>query len=255
MISSSFSALNKQFPIFYNFSSYLWIKKVKILVVEDDINLRETIVTFLEGEGYCCEQACNRIQGSDKLNLYEYDCVLIDIGLPDGSGFDLIKELKILHSNTGIIVISAKNSLDDKVTGFDLGSDDYLVKPFHLTELNSRIKSLLRRIKFEGKNEIKMGLLHILPDNRQAVANNQQLNLTKKEFDLLILFVTNSQRVLTKESIAEHLWGDFADSSDSFDFVYSQIKNLRRKLLEKTGVDYFQNVYGTGYVFNVENEK
>lgn len=222
--------------------------------MEDETNLRETVVSFLKDEGYCCEQAHNREQGSDKLNLYEYDCVLVDIGLPDGNGFSLIKELKNLHPGTGIIIISAKNSLDDKITGFDLGSDDYLVKPFHLSELNSRIKSLFRRIKFNGKNETCIGNLKILPDYRQVFANDEQIVLTKKEFDLLIFFVTNPKRVLTKESIAEHLWGDFADSSDSFDFVYSQIKNLRRKLLEKTGVDYFQNVYGTGYVFNSEAE-
>jgi DNA-binding response OmpR family regulator len=228
---------------------------LKILVIEDETNLRETIVSFLEEEGYCCEQAANKIQGSEKLNMYEYDCILVDIGLPDGNGFSLIRELKMLHPNTGIIIISAKNSLDDKITGLDLGSDDYVVKPFHLTELNSRIKSLFRRIKFNGKNETIIGQLHILPDYRQVFLNNEQINLTKKEFDLLIYFVTNPKRVLTKESIAEHLWGDFADSSDSFDFVYSQIKNLRKKLLEKTGIDYFQNVYGTGYVFNVEEDR
>jgi len=223
---------------------------LKILVIEDETNLRETIVSFLEEEGYCCEQANNKMQGSEKLNLYEYDCILVDVGLPDGNGLSLIKEIKEVHPGTGIIIISAKNSLDDKIKGLDLGSDDYLAKPFHLSELNSRIKSLFRRIKFSGKNETTIGKLHIFPENRQVFVNDKLINLTKKEFDLLIFFVTNPKRVLTKESIAEHLWGDFADSYDSFDFVYSQIKNLRKKLLEKTGIDYFQNVYGTGYTFN-----
>jgi len=228
---------------------------LKILVIEDETDLRETIVSFLVEEGYCCEQACNKEQGSDKLNLYEYDCILIDVGLPDGNGLSLIKEIKKVHPGTGIIIISAKNSLDDKITGLDLGSDDYIAKPFHLSELNSRIKSLFRRIKFSGKNETIIGKLLILPENRQVFVDEELVNLTKKEFDLLIFFVTNPKRVLTKESIAEHLWGDFADSYDSFDFVYSQIKNLRKKLLEKTGVDYFQNVYGTGYQFNVEEDQ
>jgi len=210
----------------------------------------ETITSFLEEEGYRCEQADNITLGSEKLNLYEYDCLLLDIGLPDGNGLDLVKELKRLHPKTGVIIISARNSLDDKITGLDLGADDYISKPFHLTELNSRIKSVLRRIKFDGKPEIIIGKLRILPDSRKVFADNEMIPLTKKEFDLLIFFITNPKRVLTKESIAEHLWGDFADSSDSFDFVYSQIKNLRRKLLEKTGFDYFQNVYGSGYAFN-----
>jgi len=224
---------------------------VKILVIEDEVALCETIVTYLEEEGYRCEQAGTVELGSEKVNLYEYDCMLVDIGLPDGNGFTLIKELKKCHPETGIIIISAKNSLDDKISGLDLGADDYLTKPFHLPELNSRIKSLLRRRKFEGKQELVIDKITILPENRQVLINGELLQLTRKEFDLLMFFVSNRGRVLTKESIAEHLWGDFADSADSFDFVYSHIKNLRRKLLEKSGTDYFQNVYGTGYTFTV----
>jgi DNA-binding response OmpR family regulator len=222
---------------------------MKILVIEDEAALCETIVAYLEEEGYRCEQAGTVELGSEKVNLYEYDCMLIDIGLPDGSGLSLIKELKRCHPETGIIIISARNSMDDKISGLDLGADDYLTKPFHLPELNSRIKSLLRRRKFEGKRELVIDKITILPENRQVLINTELLQLTRKEFDLLMFFVSNRGRVLTKESIAEHLWGDFADSADSFDFVYSHIKNLRRKLVEKTGTDYFQNVYGTGYTF------
>jgi DNA-binding response OmpR family regulator len=222
---------------------------MKILVIEDELALCETIVAYLEEEGYRCEQAGTVELGSEKVNLYEYDCMLVDIGLPDGSGLSLIKELKKCHPETGIIIISAKNSLDDKISGLDLGADDYLTKPFHLPELNSRIKSLLRRRKFEGKQELVIEKIIIQPENRLVFVDNEQLPLTRKEFDLLMFFVSNRGRVLTKESIAEHLWGDFADSADSFDFVYSHIKNLRRKLFERTGTDYFQNVYGTGYTF------
>jgi DNA-binding response OmpR family regulator len=222
---------------------------MKILVIEDEAALCETMVTYLEEEGYRCEQAGTVELGSEKVNLYEYDCMLVDIGLPDGSGLSLIKELKKCHPETGIIIISAKNSLDDKISGLDLGADDYLTKPFHLPELNSRIKSLLRRRKFEGKQELVIEEISIQPENRQVFVGGEQLPLTRKEFDLLMFFVSNRGRVLTKESIAEHLWGDFADSADSFDFVYSHIKNLRRKLLERTKTDYFQNVYGTGYTF------
>jgi len=222
---------------------------MKILVIEDEAALCETMVAYLEEEGYRCEQAGTVELGSEKVNLYEYDCMLVDIGLPDGSGLSLIKELKKCHPETGIIIISAKNSLDDKISGLDLGADDYLTKPFHLPELNSRIKSLLRRRKFEGKQELVIEEISIQPENRQVFVGGEQLPLTRKEFDLLMFFVSNRGRVLTKESIAEHLWGDFADSADSFDFVYSHIKNLRRKLLERTKTDYFQNVYGTGYTF------
>jgi DNA-binding response OmpR family regulator len=227
---------------------------VKILVVEDEPTLRSTIVGFLEEESYICEQSDTLETSLGKLDLYAYDCILVDIGLPDGSGFDLIRELKKLHPETGVIIISARNSIDDKIEGLDLGADDYLSKPFHLTELNSRIKSLLRRMKFAGKKEIAVDQLRIFPDSRQVIVHDEPVLLTKKEFDLLIFFVSNPGRVLTKESIAEHLWGDFADAADSFDFVYSQIKNLRRKLLEKTGNDYFKNVYGSGYTFNADNE-
>jgi DNA-binding response OmpR family regulator len=222
---------------------------MKILVIEDEQALCETIVSYLEEEGYRCEQAGTVELGSEKVNLYEYDCMLVDIGLPDGSGLSLVKELKKCHPETGIIIISARNSMDDKISGLDLGADDYLTKPFHLPELNSRIKSLLRRRKFEGKQELVIDKITIWPENRQILINAELLQLTRKEFDLLMFFVSNRGRVLTKESIAEHLWGDFADSADSFDFVYSHIKNLRRKLVERTGTDYFQNVYGTGYTF------
>jgi DNA-binding response OmpR family regulator len=228
-------------------------ESVKILVVEDEPGLRSTIAGFLEEEGIICEQSGTLESGLEKLDIYEYDCLLVDIGLPDGSGFGLIKEIKKLHPETGVIIISARNSTDDKIEGLDLGADDYISKPFHLTELNSRIKSLLRRMKFAGKKEISIGQLRILPDSRQVMVHDEPIILTKKEFDLLIFFVSNPGRVLTKESIAEHLWGDFADASDSFDFVYSQIKNLRRKLLEKTGIDYFKNIYGTGYTFHINN--
>ncbi len=225
---------------------------MKILVVEDEADLCNTLISYLETEGYRCEKAENLKSASEKIDLYDYDCVLVDIGLPDGSGLSLIKELKQTHSETGIIIISAKDSFDDKINGLDQGADDYLTKPFHFPELNSRIKSLIRRRKFEGKKEIKMGEIRIIPENREVFVNAHQVVLTKKEYDLLEFFTTNPQRILTKEAIAEHLWGDFIDSADSFDFVYSHIKNLRKKLNEYATVDYFQNIYGTGYKFEVK---
>jgi DNA-binding response OmpR family regulator len=227
---------------------------VKILLVEDEKMLSDTIASYLKEEGYLSEQAGTLDLGIQKVNLYEYDCVLVDIGLPDGNGFNLVNEIKKNHPETGIIIISAKNSLDDKIQGLDLGADDYLTKPFHLSELNSRIKSVLRRRKFDGQKELVVGKLRIIPESRQVFVQDELLSTTKKEFDLLLFFVSNQGRVLTKESIAEHLWGDFADSSDTFNFVYSHIKNLRRKILEKSGVEYFRNVYGTGYIFELKGK-
>ena len=227
---------------------------MKILIVEDEKELQSTIINFLSEEGNRCEHAETLDFALEKVNMYYYDCLLLDIGLPDGNGLHLIKDLKKHHPETGIIIISARNSLDDKIAGLDLGADDYISKPFNLAELNSRIKSVYRRLKLGGKKELTIDDLRILPESRQLFVNNEAVILTKKEFDLLVFFISNPRRVLTKEVIAEHLWGDFADNIDSFDFVYSQIKNLRRKLQSKTGIDYFQNIYGTGYSFNTNNK-
>lgn len=225
---------------------------MKVLLVEDELELRETIEKFLLSEGFTIEFATTLGDASQKLEMYEYDCLLLDIGLPDGNGLNLIKAFKKSKPAMGIIVLSARNSLEAKIEGLDLGADDYLPKPFHLSELNARLKSVLRRIKFQGKNELQAGKLIIRPEQRMVLCDTEPVVLTKKEFDLLLFFVANTGRVLTRESIAEHLWGDFADSFDSLDFIYSQIKNLRKKVTEKTGMDYFRNIYGTGYVFNPE---
>ena len=169
--------------------------------------------------------------------------------MPGGSGLDIIRTMKQKNSKTGIIIVSAKNSIDDKITGLDIGADDYLTKPFHLSELNARIKSLIRRRSFDGKKEIVFNEIRITPEEMQVSVKGQQLDLTKKEFDLLLYFITNKGRVLTKEALVEHLWGDNMDASDSFDFIYTHIKNLRKKMLEKGGADYIKTVYGMGYKF------
>ncbi|MDZ4713358.1 MAG: response regulator transcription factor [bacterium] len=222
---------------------------MKILLIEDELTLGESIFTFLKNEGYVCEWVKNFDSGNEKISVYEYDCALIDITLPGGSGFDIIKEVKRNNKQTGIIIISAKNSLDDKITGLDLGADDYLTKPFHLAELNSRIKSVLRRRNFEGSKEIAFRNIRLIPDNQEIFVNGNQVSLTKKEFSLLLFFVSNKNRVLTKESIAEHLWGDDADMIDSFDFIYSHIKNLRKKIIDENGNSFIQSIYGIGYKF------
>jgi len=222
---------------------------MKILLIEDEKGLSDSISAFLKGEGFLCEIASDFRSASEKIDLYEYDCVLVDINLPGGSGLDLVKSLKKIKDQTGIIIISARNSVDDKIEGLDLGADDYLAKPFSLAELNSRIKSILRRRKFEGNNNITFNEIIINTENTTVLVNSTQINLTKKEYDLLLFFISNKNRVLTKEGIAEHLWGDDMDMVDSYDFIYTHIKNLRKKLVEKGSKDYMKTVYGMGYKF------
>lgn len=223
---------------------------MKILIIEDEKALAESIGLYLSDEGYVCEFAYDYQNASSKINDYDYDCVIVDINLPDGNGLNIIRELKENRSTSGIIIISARNSLDDRITGLDIGADDYLVKPFNLSELNARIKSVIRRISFGGSNEIIFNEIRIDTDAIKVFVNDNNVNLTKKEYDLLIFFVSNKDRVLTKESIGENVWGDYADTLASFDFIYTHIKNLRKKLLDRGCSDYLKNVYGVGYKFD-----
>ena len=225
---------------------------MKILLIEDEYDLCQSVKEYLTRENYLCECAKNYQEAVEKIDLYQYDCMVVDITLPDGIGLDVIRLLKESKRETGIIIISAKNSLDDKITGLNIGADDYLTKPFHLSELNARIKSIIRRRNFAGNNEIILNEIKILPEKIQVLIHGKEIVLTKKEFDLLMFFISNKNRVLTKESIAEHLWGEEIDVADSFDFIYTHIKNLRKKMLEKGGNDYIQTIYGIGYKFAFE---
>lgn len=225
---------------------------MKILLVEDEKGLSASILSYLKMGGHICELARDYNSASEKVNLYKYDCALIDINLPDGSGLDIVRKLKSDNETTGIIIISARDTIEDRIKGLDLGADDYLVKPFDLAELNARLKSLFRRISFSGSNVIEMGELKIYPDEFKVKLRDELLDLTKKEYNLLMFFVSNLNRVLAKETIAEHLWGDNIDMADSYDFVYAHIKNLRKKFQEKGLHDYIQTIYGIGYKFQVE---
>ncbi len=222
---------------------------MKILIVEDEKELATSICSYLTKNGFICDSVLDFDNADLMINLYEYDCVIVDITLPDGSGLDIIRNLKKIHAKAGIIIISAKNALDDKVNGLDIGADDYLPKPFHLAELNARIKAVIRRKLFDGENEIVFNEIKILPDERRVIINTEQVELTKKEFDLLVYMISNGNQVMTKESIAEHLWGSQIDLVDSFEFIYSHVKNLRKKLLAAGANDYIQTVYGIGYRF------
>ncbi len=222
---------------------------MKILIVEDEAELLSSLSHDLTEAGYTCEPAGYFDTALEKISIYEYDVILLDITLPDGNGLELIRAVKKNNLKTGIIVISAKNSLDDKISGLDLGADDYMTKPFQLSELNSRIKAVLRRRSFDGSGLIQFNELEVNTESKMLEIFHQPVVLTKKEYDLLLYFLVNKNRLLTKETIAEHLWGDNIDLADNFDFIYTHINNLRKKILAHGGNDYIKTVYGMGYKF------
>ncbi len=225
---------------------------MKLLIVEDEIELANSIKEYLEHDNFLCEIASTFDKALEKIELYNYQCAVVDIMLPDGNGFKLVEHLKKIHSSTGIIVASAKNALDDRIKGLELGADDYLTKPFHLSELSARIKSIIRRRNFNGDNIIILEDIKIQLDKREVYINNIKLDLTAKEFDLLIYFIGNKNRVLTREAIAENLIGDQADMMDSLNFIYTHIKNLRKKMIHAGGKDRIKTIYSIGYKFTSE---
>ncbi|MEO7394309.1 MAG: response regulator transcription factor [Chitinophagaceae bacterium] len=222
---------------------------MKILIIEDEEELSKSIVSYLKEVNYVCEVALDFETATSKLELYEYDCILLDITLPDGSGLNILKLLKANNKMDGVLIISAKNSVYDRVEGLQLGADDYLPKPFHLSELSARIAAIIRRKNFDGNTVIKFNEITIDTIARVAFSNQLPLDLTKKEYELLLYFITNKGRVISKNAIAEHLWGDEMDMADNYDFIYTHIKNLRKKIVEKGGIDYLRSVYGMGYKF------
>jgi len=223
---------------------------VKILIIEDEVELVKSIVTYLKEENYICESATDFKTAIDKTEMYDYDCILLDISLPGGTGLDILKQLKRNNKTDGVLIISAKNSVDDRVDGLHLGADDYLPKPFHLSELSARIAAIIRRKNFSGNSLLSFNDITIDTLAKVAYYNDSALDLTKKEFELLLYFVSNKRRVISKNAIAAHLWGDEMDMADNYDFIYTHIKNLRKKLMEKGSVDYIRSVYGMGYKFS-----
>lgn len=220
---------------------------MKILVIEDEKELLEAITESLEKEHFLVESAGNFHSASEKVGLYEYDCILLDIMLPGGSGLDILAELKASGKTENVIIISARDSLDDKVSGLAAGADDYLTKPFHITELNARVKAVLRRKTPAGRNIIETGNVTLDLNDREFFVNGERFALNRKEFDLLSYFLFNKNRLITKNALAEHVWGDNTDQSDNLDFVYYQIKNLRKKLQSSNAGVEIQSIYGIGY--------
>src|SRR4051794_20007251 len=213
---------------------------MKILIIEDEKALRDSIKQYLEYQGFVCETAENFIAGKEKVSQFAYDCVVVDLGLPYGSGLDIVSAIREMESKAGIIIISAKNALEDKLKGLELGSDDYLTKPFHLSELNARINAIIRRRNFGGSKIIQFNEIKLDPEALLVTINKKTVDLTDKEYQLLEYFIANQRRVLTKAAIAEHIWGDEYEQVSNYDFIYTHIKNLRKKLIDAGAEDYIK---------------
>ncbi len=222
---------------------------MKLLIIEDEPEMLENMVQTLERQHYIVETASDYQSALYKIGAYDYDCILLDITLPNGNGLDLLKALKLAGKNEGVIIVSAKDSLEDRLQGLNLGADDYLPKPFHMAELHARVKAVLRRRHFDGNQQIILGNLLIHPENRQVLIDGTDIFLNRKEYDVLMYLITNKTRLVTKSALAEHVWGDHIDQSDSFDFIYSQIKNLRKKI-ENATIS-IEAVYGIGYKLEI----
>lgn len=220
---------------------------MKILIIEDEAELSKSIAEYLSEKSYLCEFASTFHEAMNKIEAFDYACIILDIMLPDGNGLAILEALKKENKQDGVIIVSAKNALDDKITGLQMGADDYLTKPFHLSELMARIYSIIRRKQFNNSNIIIQNELQIDLLAKTVSINHQNIELTKKEFDLLIYFIGNKNKVISKSTLAEHLSGDFADMLDNHDFVYAHIKNLKKKLYDAGCNHYLKTVYGTGY--------
>jgi len=220
---------------------------MKLLIVEDENDIAKTIAQYLTSEDMKCEVAKNYFEAKKYITLNDYDIILLDITLPDGNGLELLRYIKKITSNVGVLIVSAKNSLDDKLLGLNIGADDYITKPFHLAELNARIKALLRRKNYNGQTNIVFNEIVINPDTKSVKVNNKEVKLTRKEYQLLLYLISNQRKLITKEAIAEHLWQDDYDLFDNYDFIYSHIKNLRKKIKKHCKKDYLKSLYGIGY--------
>jgi DNA-binding response OmpR family regulator len=222
---------------------------LKLLVVEDEAGLRDSIRDYFTEAGNVCEIVGDYPAALQKINLYRYDCIILDINLPNGNGLDILRTLKTNRYPDGVLIISAKNSLDDRLQGLDLGADDYLSKPFHLSELRARVMAITRRKSFDGNHVVVFNELQLDMQAKSVSVNDTPVKFTKREYDLLLYFIANKGKVVTKNAIAEHLWGDSIDAANNFDFIYSHIKNIRKKLVEAGSNDYIYAAYGMGYKF------
>jgi DNA-binding response OmpR family regulator len=227
------------------------IALLKLLIIEDEVSLNQSIVDFMSAAGYLCESVLTYRDAMEKIEYHSYDCIVLDIMLPGGSGLALLRNLKQDRKTDGLIIISAKGALEDKIEGLQLGADDYLTKPFHLSELSVRIAAIIRRKSFNGQSIITAGDIRVDTIGKTVSANGQEIELTQKEYQLLLFLIINRNRILSKNAIAQHLWGDDMDFPANYDFIYSHIKNLRKKIIAAGADDYIKSIYGEGYKMQV----
>lgn len=220
---------------------------MKLLIVEDEVSLKTSMVDFLTAAGYLCESVSTYKEALTRIEDHTYDCIILDIMLPGGSGLDLLTDLRQNKKNDGVIIVSARGALEDKIEGLQLGADDYLIKPFHLSELSVRVSAIIRRKSFNGQAILSAGDIRIDTQGKVASIDGRELVLTQKEYQLLLFLVINRNRILTKNAIAQHLWGDEVDFPENYDFLYSHIKNLRKKMIGAGGEDCIRSIYGEGY--------
>ena len=224
---------------------------MKLLIIEDELTLNKSMVDYLTAAGYLCESEVTYHEAIEKIDHYDYNCIVLDIMLPGGSGLDILRYLKQDRKTDGVIIISAKGGLEDKITGLEIGADDYLTKPFHLSELSVRIAAIIRRKEFNGQSIISIGNIRIDTIGKTVFVNQQEVELTQKEFQLLLFLTINKNRILSKNAIAQHLWGDDMDFPANYDFLYSHIKNLRKKIMQAGSEDCIRSIYGEGYKLQV----
>lgn len=220
---------------------------MKLLVIEDEPGLRDSIRDYFTAAGNICETAGDYPAALQKINLYRYDCIILDITLPNGNGLDILQEIKRIRYPDGVLIVSARNSLDDRLKGLHLGADDYLTKPFHLSELLARVMAIVRRKSYDGNHLLVFNEIEIDLQAKTVTVGDNPVKFTKREYALLLYFIVNKGKVVSKNALAEHIWGDGIDISDNFDFIYSHIKNVRKKLVDAGCKDYIQSAYGMGY--------
>lgn len=217
------------------------------MIIEDQRSLSDSICDYLHSQHYLCEQAFDYAQAKLMVGCYKYDCVLLDLMLPGGNGLDILQSVRARNNDTGVIIISAKDALDDKLRGLQLGADDYLAKPFALSELSMRIYALIRRREFSSSNLFQSDGITINLLTKEVKVGGKSVALTRSEYELLLFFLSNKGKVLSKMAIAEHLSGEMADMMSNFDFVYSHIKNLKSKLSKAGAKGFLKTIYATGY--------
>ena len=220
---------------------------MKILIVEDERQLSDNIVKFLSADDYLCEQTFTVSDALMRVSVYKYDCVLIDLMLPDGNGLDVLRRLKKRHPDTGVIIVSAKDSIDDKIEGLEIGADDYISKPYNLSELKIRIFALMRRRYSMGNNLLVSGNVEVDMQSKTVSVEGADISLTKTEYELLVFLICNRNKVVSKAAIAEHLVGEMADIMNNFNVVFTHIKNLKKKREAAGCRDRIRTLYGIGY--------